>query len=441
MNSRQCLFILGVVSSIAILAACSILVSAEKNKDSASVVIAFSTQSGVSSSWTETIETVDITGAGPGSASFSAFNTSRRTPVAFTIKPGKWSLEAVAKDTEGAPVAHGSALVKVRSGTTKPVTISLESLSDEVEAWRVIYHGNSNTGGEVPIDPAQYTEGQTITISGNTGGLVKEGFAFVGWNTQPDGSGQSYLPGDNFTIETSDVALYAQWNELAEIPAPTASFQFSGPDTFLDEETGSYQLYQNNATNQVTYDGNQGAYFSAAGTSAGVNTTAPHGDHAFLYSNSTFVSGAASFSIELYFRVAADALTEEYFGYLYTERGTDWGVIEISRLGGGEIRITAGTSDVSLVSSPVVLDGNWHHVIITKDTGGTHTLYVDGENYGSIVRSGGGATQTRIGAHRSNMHPWWGWIGQLRVWRGTTLEPSEVQAAYWRFLSEAPDLP
>ncbi len=41
---------------------------------------------------------------------------------------------------------------------------------------------------------------------------VREGYTFVAWNTQPDGSGISYSAGSKYT-EEGDVTLYAQWSK------------------------------------------------------------------------------------------------------------------------------------------------------------------------------------------------------------------------------------
>jgi uncharacterized repeat protein (TIGR02543 family) len=75
----------------------------------------------------------------------------------------------------------------------------------------VTYDGNGNTGGSVPTDSTQYIQGQTVDVLGNTVGLIKLGYAFEGWNTQSNGSGTSYSPGDTFAMGTANVTLYAQW--------------------------------------------------------------------------------------------------------------------------------------------------------------------------------------------------------------------------------------
>lgn len=50
-----------------------------------------------------------------------------------------------------------------------------------------------------------------MTVSGNTGVLGKTGCTFSGWNTQADGNGTNYAPGDTFLRELDNITLYAKW--------------------------------------------------------------------------------------------------------------------------------------------------------------------------------------------------------------------------------------
>lgn len=82
---------------------------------------------------------------------------------------------------------------------------------DDAGTYRVTYFGNGNTGGIVPTDGNVYESGDTVTVMGNTGSLVKTGCNFAGWNTAADGSGANYIGGDTFSMGTSNVVLYAKW--------------------------------------------------------------------------------------------------------------------------------------------------------------------------------------------------------------------------------------
>ncbi|MCZ8516017.1 S-layer homology domain-containing protein [Paenibacillus filicis] len=77
--------------------------------------------------------------------------------------------------------------------------------------YTVTYNGNGATSGSVPTDSSSYLQGVIATVYGNTGSLVKTGYAFAGWNTAADGSGTSYAPGASFPMGATNVTLYAQW--------------------------------------------------------------------------------------------------------------------------------------------------------------------------------------------------------------------------------------
>ncbi len=89
--------------------------------------------------------------------------------------------------------------------------------------YTVIYDGNGNTGGTVPIDGNNYEAGMTVTTKGDTGGLLKNNFIYKRWNTKADGTGLSYSAGDTFAIGNADVILYAEWD-----PTYTISYEGNG---------------------------------------------------------------------------------------------------------------------------------------------------------------------------------------------------------------------
>lgn len=105
----------------------------------------------------------------------------------------------------------GTAIVKATSveDSTKSAScaVSVELASIPI---KVVYNGNGNSSGSVPIDSSSYAPGNTVTVLGiNT--LAKSGYVFNGWNTLADGSGTVYSIGSTFTIGATDVNLYAQW--------------------------------------------------------------------------------------------------------------------------------------------------------------------------------------------------------------------------------------
>ena len=80
-----------------------------------------------------------------------------------------------------------------------------------VPTYTLTYDANGATSGNVPVDPnSPYIADATVTVLGNTGGLIKTNHNFNGWNTKTDGTGTAYAAGETFQISTHTV-LYAQW--------------------------------------------------------------------------------------------------------------------------------------------------------------------------------------------------------------------------------------
>jgi len=74
----------------------------------------------------------------------------------------------------------------------------------------VIYHGNGNTSGYLPVDYNEYKSGESATVlDKNT--LEKTGYKFDGWDTRQDGKGTRYKPGKKIKINNITIFLYAMW--------------------------------------------------------------------------------------------------------------------------------------------------------------------------------------------------------------------------------------
>ena len=68
------------------------------------------------------------------------------------------------------------------------------------------YDGNGATGGKT--DPQNGVTDQRVNVRQN--GFTRDGYAFTGWNTQPDGRGQAWAPNAVWTLHGTGV-LYARW--------------------------------------------------------------------------------------------------------------------------------------------------------------------------------------------------------------------------------------
>ena len=76
------------------------------------------------------------------------------------------------------------------------------------------YYGNGHTSGLVPGDINDYDDGDSAIVLGNIGNLEKDGYTFSFWNTNKDGSGTTYQPGQVFTIHRNlENELFAKWEK------------------------------------------------------------------------------------------------------------------------------------------------------------------------------------------------------------------------------------
>ena len=101
--------------------------------------------------------------------------------------------------------------------TTKWSDLVMFTIDPAPATYSVIYNGNGNTSGSVPIDSNSYVSNSIVTIKGNEGTLAKPGYTFNDWNTSADGNGTPYKQGDTFSI-TGNMTLYAQWAEMVNTP-------------------------------------------------------------------------------------------------------------------------------------------------------------------------------------------------------------------------------
>jgi len=79
-----------------------------------------------------------------------------------------------------------------------------------LKKYTVSYDGNTNNGGDPPIDTETYASTFEVVVK-DKGTLSKTGYTFAGWNTQADGNGTDRAPGSNFAMGSANVILYAKW--------------------------------------------------------------------------------------------------------------------------------------------------------------------------------------------------------------------------------------
>ena len=83
---------------------------------------------------------------------------------------------------------------------------------EEPEEFTITFESNGST--EYPVEgtmhPQTVTEKTDTALTANT--FTREGYNFLNWNTQPDGTGERYSDGAAVNL-TADITLYAQWED------------------------------------------------------------------------------------------------------------------------------------------------------------------------------------------------------------------------------------
>jgi len=82
------------------------------------------------------------------------------------------------------------------------------NVSDVIRFYTVYFYGNGNTSGAAP-GSMTVLAGSMITVP-MYGSLAKTASAFGSWNTQADGNGTNYAPGQQYPV-TDNQNMYVRW--------------------------------------------------------------------------------------------------------------------------------------------------------------------------------------------------------------------------------------
>lgn len=83
----------------------------------------------------------------------------------------------------------------------------------------VVYDANGGTGSHAATPGWQYSD---VTVPSDASKSFKrDGYVFLGWDTQADGNGTAYKDGSQVPLQDKDITLYAQWQPVFEQFTPT----------------------------------------------------------------------------------------------------------------------------------------------------------------------------------------------------------------------------
>lgn len=115
---------------------------------------------------------------------------------------------------------------KAEYHVTGDVTMYAQWKADKAS---LVYNANGGTGG---MDSVTGVTDQKVAVNEN--GFTYKGHRFTGWNSMPDGTGDTYNPGDEYTLPVGVGVLYAQWEEIP------ASLTYDGNGSDVTGETAGY---------------------------------------------------------------------------------------------------------------------------------------------------------------------------------------------------------
>lgn len=118
-------------------------------------------------------------------------------------------VEATAQTIPGytyQPLFDENGMKTVASGTVAGDGSLVLNLYYTPDADALAYHAN---GGQGTMAATEGVTDQVVEVAAN--GFERAGYAFVGWNTAADGSGQAYAAGAGYALTAGDDALFAQW--------------------------------------------------------------------------------------------------------------------------------------------------------------------------------------------------------------------------------------
>jgi uncharacterized repeat protein (TIGR02543 family) len=109
------------------------------------------------------------------------------------------------------------------SGTVTAATTLYAKWVDMVVTYTVTYYANGGSG-TAPEDAALYLLNDSATVISNT--FTHATLIFQSWNTQSDGLGTIYSPGQSVPI-SGDITLYAMWTvEHGDTPGTATSITY-----------------------------------------------------------------------------------------------------------------------------------------------------------------------------------------------------------------------
>lgn len=115
--------------------------------------------------------------------------------------------------------------------------------------WAENFTLTYNSQGGASVASAEYLEDDTVTVPAAP---ARTDYTFVEWNTQANGEGDFFDPGDTFTMPAGDVTLFAIWEDDDGITMETENAAPNNGDANNDGLLDSQQANVTSFINEVT---------------------------------------------------------------------------------------------------------------------------------------------------------------------------------------------
>ena len=175
-----------------------------------------------------------------GDFPLSGITVEDKLPGAWlTNYDGEFSLNAGEKKVIEAryvvqPEDAGTTIINVIAATSGGGMVEAGSSDESYITYTVTYDPNGGVDA-----PDLQIKDQDVTVSLDEKVPTRDGYLFNGWNTAPDGSGEVYVPGADYS-ENENLKLYAQWIDLQ----CAVVFHANNPDYTGDDVFRTYYKYR-----------------------------------------------------------------------------------------------------------------------------------------------------------------------------------------------------
>ena len=110
------------------------------------------------------------------------------------------------------PAFNEHGMATLASGTVAGDGSLVLKLYYTPNADQLVYDPNGGTGS---MDATRGVTDEAVAVADN--GFSYAGYTFTGWNTQANGGGRAFAPGDLYTLTLDDDVLFAQWIEKSKV--------------------------------------------------------------------------------------------------------------------------------------------------------------------------------------------------------------------------------